>query len=169
MTYEVKVMVGVPASGKSSFVEKEVDKFEDEHLTTCVVSRDYIRKSLLSDNDSYFDREAEVFNEFVRQINEAMELCIDVVFVDATHLNAASRNKLLSRLFPDPNTNLTFEVIKTPVDVCINRNNNRSGFAKVPTSAILRMAKSFKIPAEREFPKNKWGFNKIKINIHEEG
>lgn len=81
MTTELKVMVGVPGSGKSTWIEQEVTRLEDDHRTTCVVSRDFVRKSLLNDRDGYFDKETEVFNEFVRQINEAMELGIDVVLL----------------------------------------------------------------------------------------
>lgn len=107
MTTELKVMVGVPGSGKSTWIEQEVAQLEDDHRTTCVVSRDFVRKSLLNDRDGYFDKETEVFNEFVRQINEAMELGIDVVFADATHISPASRAKLLGRLAADPHTHQT--------------------------------------------------------------
>ena len=108
MTTELKVMVGVPGSGKSTWVKQEVARIEEEYRTTCVVSRDFVRQSILTDRDSYFDKEVEVFDEFVRQINEAMELGIDVVFADATHISPASRAKLLGRLIVDPHTKLTF-------------------------------------------------------------
>lgn len=166
MTTELKVMVGVPGSGKSTWVEQEIARLEDDHRTTCVVSRDFVRKSLLNDHDGYFDKETEVFNEFVRQINEAMELGIDVVFADATHISPASRAKLLGRLAADPHTKLTFEVIDVPLDVAIKRNAQRSGFARVPDSAIKNMKKGFSIPSAKELPKTKWGFLDIKINVH---
>lgn len=168
MTQEVKVLVGIPASGKSTWIQQEVDRLEEEHKTTCVISRDYVRQSILKDGEDYFARETEVFNEFVRQINEAMELGIDVVFVDATHINFASRNKVLSRLVVDPRTNLTFEVMTTSPATCLNRNSLRTGFARVPNSAIQNMARGFKIPNDSEFPEDKWGFNEIKVNVHEE-
>ena len=125
-----------------------------------------MRKSLLNDYDGYFDKEVEVFNEFVRQINEAMELGIDVVFADATHISPASRAKMLGRLAADPHTKLTFEVIDVPLDIAIKRNAQRSGFARVPDSAIKNMKRGFSIPTEKEFPKTKWGFSDIKVNVH---
>lgn len=166
MTTELKVMVGVPGSGKSTWVKQEVARLEDDHYTTCVVSRDYVRQSLLKENDGYFDREVEVFNEFVRQINEAMELGINIVFADATHISPASRAKLLGRLRPDPKTALTFEVIDVALDIALNRNAQREGFAQVPDSAIKNMMKNFSIPAAKEFPKTKWGFSKIEVKVH---
>lgn len=166
MTTELKVMVGISGSGKSTFVKQEVERIEEEHRTTCVVSRDYVRQSILTDRDSYFDKETEVFNEFVRQINEAMELGINVVFADATHISPASRAKLLGRLIADPHTKLTFEVIDVPIETALERNAQRTGFARVPDSAIKKMKKGFSIPTEKEFPKTKWGFSNIEVHVH---
>ena len=166
MTTELKVMVGISGSGKSTFIKQEVARIEEEHRTTCVISRDFVRQSLLTDRDNYFDKETEVFNEFVRQINEAMELGIDVVFADATHISPASRAKLLGRLIADPHTKLTFEVIDVPIEVALKRNAQRTGFARVPDSALKKMKKGFSIPTEKEFPKTKWGFSDIKVRMH---
>ena len=165
-TLELKVLVGIPGSGKSTYVHQEMDRLEADHYTTCVISRDNVRQSLLTDRDGYFDKETEVFNEFVRQINEAMELGINVVFADATHISPSSRVKLLGRLIADPHTRLTFEVIDVPTEVALERNAQRTGFARVPDSAIKKMKKGFSIPNEKEFPKNKWGFSDIQVCVH---
>lgn len=58
------------------------------------------------------------------------------------------------------------EVIDVPLDIAIKRNAQRSGFARVPDSAIKNMKKGFSIPSAKEFPKTKWGFSDIKINVH---
>lgn len=151
MTTELKVMVGVPGSGKSTWIEQEVARLEDDHRTTCVVSRDFVRKSLLNDHDGYFDKETEVFNEFVRQINEAMELGIDVVFADATHISPASRAKLLGRLAADPHTKLTFEVIDVPLDVAIKRNAQRE--IAVAEAENAKASNDARVKAEEEIAK----------------
>ncbi|MCM1225504.1 MAG: ATP-binding protein [Lachnospiraceae bacterium] len=169
MTYEVHMMVGVPGSGKSTFIKQERENLEESGLTTCVISRDYIRKQILLDDDYYFDREEDVFREFVRQINEAMELSIDVVFIDATHLNSKSRAGLLRKLQPDPKTSLILEVMDTSFKTCLARNSKRKGFERVPTSSMKEMMSRFSRPHEGEFPKDKWGFKDIKINVHKEG
>lgn len=165
MTQELRVMVGIPASGKSTLIEKEVWALEEEHKTTAVVSRDAVRFSMLKEGEDYFAHEDEVFEEFIRQINECMELGIDVVFADATHISPGSRFKLLSRLLPDPNTKLVFEVMDVPVAECLNRNLKREGRERVPNTAIRNMAKGFRKPTLSEFP-DTYGFKNITINIY---
>lgn len=164
MTREVKLMVGIPASGKSTFIQQEVNRIESEGRTTCVVSRDYVRQSLLQPGESYFARETEVFNEFVRQVNEAMEIGFDVVFVDATHVTPASRKKILSKLLPDPRTSLTFVELECPVYIALARNEKREGFAKIPASAIINMAERKTNPAFDNYPDDNYGFKDIYIH-----
>lgn len=167
MTQELRVMVGIPASGKSTWIEAESRRLEEEHKTVAVISRDAVCFSMLKDGEDYFAHESEVFEEFVRQVNECMELGIDVVFVDATHISPGSRFKLLSRLISDPNTHLVFDVMKTPVAECLNRNMNREGRTRVPDSAICKMAKGFKVPTISEFP-DTMGFKDITIHVYTE-
>lgn len=167
MTQEVRLLIGIPGSGKSTWIEQEVQRLEDEHRTTCTISRDNIRKSMLNPGEDYFVNEKEVFNEFVKQINEAMEVGIDIVFVDATHINIASRRKVLSKLNPDPSTNLVLEIMDTSVRTALERNSHRIGFARVPDSAIHSMARNFRMPTVAEFADaNCYGFNKVYIKHH---
>lgn len=170
MTLEVKVMVGVPGSGKSTWANKEAQFLEADGFHTAIISRDEVRKSFIGDGE-YFSREDEVFEEFIHQINECLEVGIDYVFVDATHISQGSRAKLLSRLRPDGRTRLTFEVCDCGIDTCIARNNLRKGFSKVPDSAIRKMARGFRPPTPAEFKLYKYGFKDVKINHHnmEEG
>ena len=52
---------------------------------------------MLKDEDSYFSKEKEVFKEFCKQIDIALQ-SYDNVIADATHLNFASRNKTLRNI-----------------------------------------------------------------------
>lgn len=166
MTKEVKIMVGIPGSGKSTFAKQEAQFFEMDGFHVAIISRDEVRKSFVGDGE-YFSRENEVFEEFIRQINECLELGIDYVFVDATHISQQSRAKLLGRLRPDESTRLTFEVCDCGIDTCITRNALRTGFAKVPESAIRKMARGYRPPTPAEFELYKYGFKDVKINHHE--
>lgn len=170
MTLEVKVMVGVPGSGKSTWANKEAQFLEADGFHTAIISRDVIRESFIGDKD-YFSRENEVFEEFVRQINECLEIGIDYIFVDATHISQGSRAKLLGRLRPDGKTGLSLEICDCGIDTCIARNNLREGFSKVPESAIRKMARGYRSPTPAEFELYKYGFKDVKINHHnmEEG
>ena len=165
MTQELRVMVGIPASGKSTFIKTEVARLEEERKTVAVISRDAVRFSVLKDGEEYFAHEDEVFQEFIRQINECMELGIEVVFADATHISPGSRFKLLSKLVPDPHTHLVFEVMDVNVAECLNRNLKREGRERVPNTAIRNMAKGFKKPTLSEFP-DTHGFKDITINTY---
>lgn len=166
MTKEVKIMVGIPGSGKSTFAKQEAQFLEMDGFHVAIISRDEVRKSFVGDRE-YFSRETEVFDEFIRQINECLELGIDYVFVDATHISQQSRAKLLGRLRPDGNTTLTFEVCDCGIETCIERNALRTGFAKVPESAIRKMARGYRPPTPVEFQLYKYGFKDVKINHHE--
>lgn len=166
MTKEVKIMVGIPGSGKSTFAKQEAQFLEMDGFHVAIISRDEVRKFFVGDGE-YFSKETEVFDEFIRQINECLELGIDYVFVDATHISQQSRAKLLGRLRPDGNTILTFEVCDCEIDTCIARNNLRTGFAKVPESAIRKMARGYRPPTPAEFELYKYGFKDVKINHHE--
>lgn len=164
MTQEVKMLVGIAGAGKSTWIEQETQRLEEEHKTTCVISRDKVRFSMLKPGEDYFAHEKEVFNEFVRQINEAMELGIDVVFIDATHINPASRNKVLSKLIPDPNTSLVLEVIPVTLRTAIKRNDKRKGLTRVPEDAIRRMYRGYVAPTRKEFVSHhNYGFKDVTI------
>lgn len=167
MTQELRIMVGIPGCGKSTWANKEVNYLEADGIHAVIISRDAVRHSFVGDanpnSGAYFNREKEVFNAFITEINEALEAGIDHVFVDATHISQQSRAKLLGRLRPDPSTDLVFEVMECSLETCLARNATRTGFARVPDSAIRNMAKGYKPPTLDEFQNYKYGFNNVKI------
>jgi predicted kinase len=127
------MMVGIPGSGKSTFAKTLKGKY---------VSRDEVRFKLLQDGDDYFAKEGEVFQKFIYEIEEGLSRCSDVI-VDATHLNKGSRYKLLSKVRPE---RVVAIVMDTSLDVCLQRNAQRSGRALVPEDVIRDMYQHMTIP-----------------------
>lgn len=145
----VYIMTAAPGAGKTTFIK--------EHLQSnqMHVSRDEIRFSMVPEGEEYFSKENQVFEEFVKQINNALDEDIDV-YVDATHLNVNSRRKIINRLQSGHKINSIW--IKTPLDVCLERNEKRKGTrAYVPRSVISKMYHQIQKPTFEE------GFDKIYI------
>jgi predicted kinase len=99
---------------------------------------------MVSENEEYFAKEDEVFFAFISKIQEAiMDMeGPDDIYIDATHVNEKGRRKVLSKLDLDNVENITVVVMDVPLEVAINRNDNRTGRTFVPHSAIRRMALS---------------------------
>lgn len=148
---KVFIMIGCPGSGKSTIAELlagERDK---------IVSRDEIRFEMVSEDEPYFAREEQVFNVFIDDINKNIAMCEDVgIYVDATHLNKYSRNKVISRL--KGNFELAAVYVKTPLMECLRRNELRKGTRSyVPKATVKAMFNKLKEPKLEE------GFDKIYI------
>lgn len=112
---------------------------------------------MVAENEEYFSKEKVVFREFIRRINEALDNGLDV-FADATHLNKASRNKLLRAISPKTIPQVDVIWIKTPLNECLNRNDNRKGTRSfVPKSVVRRMFYQIEKPEFEE------GFDTIYI------
>ena len=131
------LLCGPAGVGKTTWVKDNIkDDTKDIHI-----SRDLIRFSMVSENEDYFSKENEVFNEFIRQIKEGID-SYENIFVDATHINQASRNKVLKNLPLDKINIIPINFI-IPLDVCLKRNAQRTGRAKVPETAVKNMYKNF--------------------------
>jgi predicted kinase len=145
------IMAGIPGSGKSTYAKEH--KGEND----IYISRDEVRFSLLEENDDYFSKETQVYNKFIETINRALQIGkFDAIWVDATHINKKSRTKLLRRI-NQPYSSLEAVWLKTPLQTCLNRNNQRTGITKVPDPQIRRMNDGMEEPLFIE------GFDKITI------
>ena len=141
--HKLYVMIGVPGSGKSTYIAEKLKGVN-------VVSRDAIRFSMISNKDDYFSKENEVWDEFIQQIKDSLIVNAETV-ADATHLNMKSRAKLFRALGKSlKDVDLIAIYIKTPTNVCIARNENRTDLAYVPISAIRRMANQVEEPDPEE-------------------
>ena len=144
-------MCGAPGSGKSTWLEEKVIKNIYAKPAT-VVSRDKIRFALVKEDEQYFSKENEVWEKFITQIKEDLEKwSVEEVYVDATHLNIASRSKLL-RALGDSLKGVEVNAIwfDLPVETCLERNENRTGLAHVPSNKIEEMYINFQRPMKEE-------------------
>jgi tRNA uridine 5-carbamoylmethylation protein Kti12 len=135
-------MVGIPGSGKSY-----IANILAEEANGIVVSRDEIRFKYLKDDEEYFHHEKKVFKEYVNTIQKYLDES-ETVIADATHLNAPSRVKLLNNLYFTKEDYVVPVVIKTPFEICSERNAQRTGRSRVPDDVLKGMYDSFTDPAE---------------------
>lgn len=149
------VMVGIPGSGKSYWANKHI---RDMMGKVSYVSRDEVRYSMITEKDEYFSKEKQVYKEFINRIkNDLNEY--DTVIADATHINKASRTKLLRALGESlKDVAVIAVVMKVPLEMALERNNKREGLACVPVPTIKRMHSTMTIPTIDE------GFIAVWIN-----
>lgn len=138
------LLAGIPGSGKSTWLRTHLGDGD------AYVSRDEVRFSIISDDEDYFSHETEVFDKFVAEIEEKLNEG-KRVFADATHINWASRRKLLERIHDKENIDIDVFVFKIPLDTCLERNEQRSGRAVVPRSVVRRMHSQMTHPLSDPF------------------
>lgn len=137
------IMCGIPGSGKSTWCSEAVKK-----PGAIRVSRDVIRFNMLEDDEDYFAHEFDVFREFIKQINDGLaDEKVEDIFVDATHLNEKSRNKVLDRLINLDGVAINAVNFLIDFDLAWERNSLREGRAVVPYPNLCGMYKTYH-PAE---------------------
>ena len=135
------LMVGVAGSGKSTWLK------HNARSESCIVSRDAIRFSMVSEDEPYFSREREVFNQYVLDIQAALNsTAYEAVYCDATHLNESARNKLLDRLDLTNVETIYAVVVRPSLEETLKRNSNRQGRLHVPEDVIKRMYATYTDP-----------------------
>ena len=143
---KIYILCGVPGSGKSTWARKQIEELDGKGI---IISRDVIRFSMLGEDDAYFAHEDEVFNEFIRQVQEAInDQEHTSIFIDATHLNEKNRNKVLSRLWHMDKDVVIGVYFDIPLEECLRRNALRTGRALVPETVIKNMYESLTKPLE---------------------
>lgn len=149
------ILCGVSGCGKSTWVrEKMKENVNPIEPKWAYVSRDEVRFSMIKEEDDYFAKEKQVFGEYVRRICESLKDTYTVnTIADATHLNKISRDKLINaiyRMCPELDFNIVMVYFDIPVEVCIFRNNKRSGRARVPENVIKNMYATLEFPKCRK-------------------
>lgn len=142
----IHIMSGLPASGKSTYCENAGGTRGD-----LVIHRDDIRAELrkaLGSKEVFPCSAKEEYDYFIQYLATAINGSDKDVWIDQTTLSAGSAVKLIKSLgkFIDwSDFKITFEVIHTPLDICIARDAVRSGFEHVTEEVIRNMNKGFNI------------------------
>lgn len=143
----VWLLCGIPGSGKSTWIE------QNKLPNSVIVSRDEIRFSIITDKDNYFGHEDEVWRQYVKKARMAiLNHDIENIYLDATHINEASRNRILDLLvsFDLPHFEIRVIYFDVCFAVCCDRNAQRTDLANVPIKAIRRMSNNFVTPTFNE-------------------
>lgn len=141
------LLAGIPGSGKDTYLQEAGISNE------IIVSRDRIRFLMLDRGDQYFSKEKEVFNCFIKGIQDALDM-YDICYANATHLNEKSRLKVLN-LLNLSNVSVHAIYVNTDYETCIERNNKRLGLAKVPEEVINNMHMNLTHPKDDKHIKYK--------------
>lgn len=133
----IVVLVGLPGSGKSTYVEK---------LGAPVLSSDAVR-GLLADDPTDQSIHGRVFRVMRYLLRKRLEIGRPVTYVDATHLTPRERAPYirLGKRYGCPVEAVFFDV---PLEVCRERNRGRDRV--VPEEALERMAQKLKPPSPKE-------------------
>lgn len=136
MKHKFIMMVGLPASGKST----EAKKLATEHNAT-VFSSDDLREELFGDVSNQ-DNNTKLFEELHRRIKDCLRDGKSAIY-DATNINYKRRMTFLTELKNIPCEKICV-LVATPYDECLKRNAKRE--RKVPEYVIERMYRQFNIP-----------------------
>lgn len=119
------MMIGIPASGKSSFCR----------------SKPFMGKSISLDRVKTRARELQL-------IDEAFEHNTDIT-IDNTNVTRAERAKYIGRA-KERGYRVVGYYMQSVLKDCLERNRRRTGAAKVPDKAILSKAKLLEMPSLSE-------------------
>lgn len=145
------MMVGLPASGKSTLSEKY-----SKELNYYWLSSDKIRSEL---RDTFNNKELN-YRTF-KKMNELTLIYLksgNSVIYDATNLNHKDRRNILKAIIPikdEYNIYLKAIFLDTPYEECVRRNNSRE--ARVPNKFMEMYKNKLQVPDLSE------GFDSIEI------
>ena len=141
---KILVLVGLPGSGKSTYLEE---------LGANAVSSDEIRR-LLADDAAEQRIHRRVFAVVRNLIRHRIEIGRPVTYVDATNLTRRERRQYI-RLGELYRCDVEAVFFNVPLDICLERNRLRSRV--VPEDAVREMARRLVAPTVAE------GFMKVTV------
>lgn len=148
MKSEVIVLVGIPSSGKSSWVKL----FIEGHDGYVIIHPDSIREELTGDVQNQ-SRNAEVFKLAFQRMDEALKSGKSVIFDSCAQ--SRERRKAIIQIGKKYDAEIHAIVFKIPLEVAKERNAKRERV--VPNFVLERMNSQWEDPSKDE------GFDFISI------
>lgn len=150
--YTIYMMVGIPASGKSTLA-KELASIRHSGY----ISRDEIRYIMTNSRKVNMENEGYVLNEFCRVIIDYFRF-YNEVFADATHASTRSRFAFLHGIAKAAAAkDINFKdisfipiVMETPYETCIERNSQRPEEFRTPEKDIINYYSKCVYPSKTE-------------------
>lgn len=136
MMNKLFMMIGIPASGKTSLAE-QIAKSEDAEI----VSSDNIRKELYGDENIQGDSN-EVFKTVEDRIINGLKNNRNMIY-DATNINYKRRMAFLQKIRKLKIEKIAI-MVATPYEQCLIRNSQRE--RQVPEEVMKRMYFNFYVP-----------------------
>lgn len=136
MMNKLFMMIGIPASGKTSLAEQIANSEGAE-----IVSSDNIRKELYGDESIQGDSN-KVFKTVENRIINGLKNNKNMIY-DATNINYKRRMAFLQKIRKLKIEKIAI-MVATPYEQCLIRNSQRE--RQVPEEVIKRMYKNFYVP-----------------------
>ena len=146
------VTVGLPASGKTSWVKEFIEDNKDK--TIDIISSDKIREEIFKDIGDQ-NHNNEVFDIMKRRTKESLSQGHVVVY-EATNISSKRRRALLKELKRYYDKAICLFKYKNLLN-CLVDNENRK--KRVPSDVVDRMYRNFEIPHKNE------GFDEIIVDF----
>jgi len=141
------IIVGLPGSGKSTWIKENVFDPRVRILSTDNIIQDYADTHGMTYNECFEDQIGEATKTFFNSIIEAVKDGASFI-VDRTNLNKKSRKRILD-MIPDDYTKVCIYVKCSNMFIHEHRLQNRTG-KTIPSKIIDSMEKSFEMPTAAE-------------------
>jgi predicted kinase len=141
------ILIGPPASGKSTWISKNVDLHNFEVLSTDQLIEDYAKMLGKTYNNVFNDYIDQATKTFFNKINIMVTYNKNII-IDRTNMTVKSRNKILD-LIPEDYVKVAIVFECSDQQEYIKRLNSRPGKV-IPWNVIESMKKSYQPPSEEE-------------------